>query len=303
MILLRSDGVPTYMLAVVVDDHDMGVNHVIRGDDHLNNTFRQNLIYQAMGWTVPVYAHIPLILAADGSKMSKRHGAASVEEYREMGYLPEAMRNHLLRLGWGHGDEEIISDTRALELFSLSGIHASPARFDMEKLNFFNAHYLKLADNNRLSSLTRDIMQKRNLTIDDLGVSRITAQMDELKSRAKTIVQIADESEFFVKKIPYDFDEKAKAQLTGSALLILDQLAVNFKNMEKFEATEIDKTCRNLAETATAGKLGQIMMPLRAALTGRMVSPSLPLACQIMGKDEVLARIEYAKSFALSQAL
>ena len=199
-IILRSDGTPTYMLAVGVDDHDMGVTHVIRGDDHLNNTFRQNVIYANMGWPQPTYAHLPLILGPDGAKLSKRHGAASVEEYRDLGYLPEAMRNYLLRLGWSHGDAEIIDDAQAREWFDLDHIGRSPARFDFAKLDSLNAHYLKLADNARLLDLCRPLYQARHgVEVDATASTHILACMDELKHRAKTLVQIVDESAFFAK--------------------------------------------------------------------------------------------------------
>jgi glutamyl-tRNA synthetase len=291
MIILRSDGTPVYMLAVVVDDHDMGVTHVIRGDDHLNNTFRQNLIYDAMGWDKPEYAHLPLILGADGSKMSKRHGAASVEEYRDMGYLPEAMRNYLLRLGWSHGDDEIISDAQAKEWFNLDHVVRSPARWDFDKLNFLNAHYMKEADNNRLI----DLMTKFSaLPISDVGRTRLLAAMDELKTRSSTLVALAQEASIYLKDAPFAFDEKAQKILTDEAKESLKVLLPVFESLDDFTAASIEQACRTLADSQFGGKLGKVMMPLRAALTGTDKSPSLFHAAEILGKAESCARIQAA---------
>ncbi|MFA7275902.1 MAG: glutamate--tRNA ligase [Pseudobdellovibrionaceae bacterium] len=290
-IILRSDGVPTYMLAVVVDDHDMGVTHVIRGDDHLNNTFRQNVIYEAMGWDIPIYAHLPLILGPDGAKLSKRHGATSVEEYRDMGYLPEAMRNYLMRLGWSHGDDEIMELDQAIAWFDLEGIGQSPARFDFEKLNFVNAHYLKLADNERLVNLTLDIMAKQGAALDPHTPARLLARMDELKSRAKTLVGLAEDARIFWVTGDYDWDDKAKAQLDETGKLVLQVLHDNLKTLETFTAEEVEKLCKATADYHTSGKLGKVMMPLRAALCGRTTSPSLIHAVELLGRDEVLSRL------------
>ncbi len=284
MIILRSDGTPVYMLAVVVDDHDMGVTHVIRGDDHLNNTFRQNLIYDAMGWKKPEYAHLPLILGPDGSKMSKRHGAASVEEYRDMGYLPEAMRNYLLRLGWSHGDDEIISDAQALEWFNLEHVVRSPARWDFDKLNHLNAHYIKLADDKRLLELIKPFLPAQNDT-------RILAMMPELKSRAVTLIQLAEEAAFLAKSVPLDFTPEAQKLLDADGKSALGHIAAKFETLESFTHDKIEESCRALA-TEQNLKLGKIMMPLRAALTGRDKSPSLFHAMEILGKEETLARLK-----------
>ncbi len=292
-IILRSDGVPTYMLAVVVDDHDMGVTHVIRGDDHLNNTFRQNIIYDAMKWDTPAYAHIPLILDESGGKMSKRKGAASVEEYRDMGYLPEAMVNYILKLGWGHGDDEIISREQAIEWFDLDGIVKSPARWDYNKLNFINAHYMKLADNDRLLSL---VMPFLKTTPDETGKARILKMMDELKSRHKTIVQLADEAEILIAALPLAFDEKAQGQFTDDGKAALGQIISGFNNMANFTAPEIEAFCKELSQSAFGGKLGKVMMPFRAALTGRGVSPGIPHIAEVLGKTETIRRLEAALS-------
>lgn len=290
-IILRSDGTPTYMLAVVVDDHDMGVTHVIRGDDHLNNTFRQNLIYEAMDWRLPDYAHLPMILGPDGSKLSKRHGATSVAEYANMGYLPEAMCNYLLRLGWSHGDEEIIPREQAIQWFDLEHVQKSPARFDFAKLDSINAHYIKEADNERLAGLAIAFLEKKGIKVDDVGRARLLAGMDELKSRAKTLLQIADEGAFYCKTVPYDFDEKAKANLDAA---ILQTLKDRLSGITEFTAANIEAACKDIANQNTEGKLGKVAMPLRAALTGTTVSPSIFHAAELLGKDETLNRLGFA---------
>ncbi len=290
-IILRSDGTPTYMLAVVVDDYDMGVTHVIRGDDHLNNTFRQNLIYSAMEWRLPEYAHLPLILGPDGAKLSKRHGATGVEEYANMGYLPEAMRNYLLRLGWSHGDDEIIPTEQAIEWFDLEHIGQSAARFDFAKLESVNAHYIKAADNDRLVDLVIPFLEKREIPVNATAKSRLLAGMDELKSRAKTLIQIADEGAFYARQIPYDFDEKAKGNLDGAVLTALRQTLAQTSD---FTAANIEAACKDVATTLSDGKLGKVAMPLRSALTGTTVSPSIFHAAEILGQKEVLERLDYA---------
>ncbi len=293
-IILRADGTPTYMLAVVVDDHDMGVTHVIRGDDHLNNTFRQNVIYEAMGWNIPTYAHIPLILGPDGSKLSKRHGATSVEEYRDMGYLPEAMRSYLLRLGWSHGDDDIITMDQALEWFDLDGIGRSPSRFDFDKLDHINAYYLKLADHARLVDLLADIYLKRGITVDDRGRARLLARMDELKTRSKNLGTMADDAAFLVLPIPYEFDEKAKSLLNEDGQSIVNLVIDALEKLNEFTAPVIEQSFKDLASAHAGGKLGKIMMPVRAALTGRTSSPALPAAMESMGRDDVIIRLKFA---------
>ncbi len=296
-IILRSDGTPTYMLSVVVDDHDMGVTHVIRGDDHLNNTFRQNVIYRAMEWKIPEYAHLPLILGPDGAKMSKRHGAASVEEYRDMGYLPEAMRNYLLRLGWSHGDDEIISTPKAIEWFNLEHFGQSAARFDFAKLESINTHYMKMADDKRLVDLLLSYLKARhNLDVaeDDTARARLLAGMPELKQRAKTLVQMADDGAFYARKIPYDFDEKAREQMNEDGVRIVTAVRAKFAAIDNFTATMIEEAGRAVAQELAGGKLGKVGMPLRAALTGTTVSPSVFHAAEILGKKECEARLSYA---------
>ena len=297
MIILRSDGVPTYMLAVVVDDHDMGVTHVIRGDDHLNNTHRQNLVYEAMGWDIPVYAHLPLILGPDGAKLSKRHGATSVEEYRDMGYLPEAMRNYLTRLGWAHGDDEIFSTEQAIAWFDLPGIGQAAARFDFDKLNFINAHYIKEADKTRLLDLMVPLYEKRGLTVSDVAKNRILGLMDELKNRMKTLVQGVEETEFLV-VAPTSFEDKAKANLDADGKAILATIANDLGKLSTFDSASIEAACRAIADAQRGGKLGKVMMPFRAALTGKAVSPSVPHAAEVLGLPEVLARLQRAQEAA-----
>lgn len=294
-IILRSDGTPTYLLAVVVDDHDMGVTHVIRGDDHLSNTPRQNVIYDSMGWMQPVYAHIPLILGPDGSKMSKRHGAASVEEYRDMGYLPEGMRNYLMRLGWSHGDAEIISAEQALEWFDLEHVQKSPARFDFAKLESVNAHYMKNATGERILEFAAPLYQSRHgIELNDLGRKRILAGVAELKSRAKTVLQFVDESVFYARQLPFALDAKAKEQLNPAGVKILGVVANKFSGLTPFSADAIQQACKEVAEAEAGGKLGQVAMPLRAAVAGTTVSPSIFHAAEILGRDETLVRIKAA---------
>lgn len=298
-IILRSDGTPTYMLAVVVDDHDMGVTHVLRGDDHLNNTFRQNVIYDAMGWDKPEYAHVPLILGPDGAKMSKRHGAASVEEYRDMGYLPEAMRNYLLRLGWGHGDDEIISTEQAIEWFGFEGLGKAAAKFDFAKLESLNAHYINEADSQRLIDICMPFYEQRHrITPDEQAQKRIIEGSEELKLRAKTLLQFTDESVFYAKAVPFDYDEKAAGLLDQNGKDILAALKSAFESLEEFTAEAIQNTCKAVADDKMDGKLGKVAMPLRAALTGTTVSPSVFHAAEILGRDEVYARIQAALDHA-----
>ena len=294
-IILRSDGTPTYMLSVVVDDHDMDITNVIRGDDHLNNAFRQKIIFDAMGWDVPTFAHLPLIHGPDGGKFSKRHGATSVEEYQSMGYLPEAMRNYLMRLGWSHGDDEIISTEQALKWFDLKGIGKSAARFDFEKLENLNSHYINESDTQRLIDLSMKFYEQRhNVTPDAEAQKRIIAAGDELKSRAKTLLQFVDESVFFAKISPFSFDEKASQLLDQDGLAILALLKGKLETLDDFSNDNIQSACKDVATEHKEGKLGKVAMPLRAALTGTTVSPSIFHAAEILGKNEVITRIDAA---------
>jgi glutamyl-tRNA synthetase len=285
-VLLRSDGTPTYMLAVVVDDHDMGVTHVIRGDDHLNNAFRQLAIIRAMGWPEPVYAHVPLIHGPDGAKLSKRHGALGVDSYRdEMGYLPEAVGNYLLRLGWGHGDDEIISREQAVQWFDLDHVGKSPSRFDFKKLENLNGHYIREADNQRLA----DLIAPR-LGIEGDQIDLLVRAMSELKARAHTLIQLAEGAEFLFAKRPIEADSAAKALLdeTGRALLAAAHTALSEVNDWNHDA--LDASIRAVAE-AQGAKLGKLAQPLRAALTGRTTSPGIFDVLALLGKAESLARI------------
>ncbi len=292
MILLRSDGTPTYMLAVVVDDHDMGVTHVIRGDDHLNNAFRQLSIIKAMQWEEPIYAHIPLIHGSDGAKLSKRHGALGVDAYRdEMGMLPEAVLNYLLRLGWGHGDEEIISIARAIELFDIDGVGRSPSRFDIKKLENLNGHYLREADDARLAKLVAPRVEQRlEITLSDANLSVLTQAMASLKPRAKNLNEIAEGAEFLFKNCPLDFDEKASALLDDSARALLVKTADALQPVQPWTVEAIEDVIRRVAEDAGLG-LGKVAQPLRAALTGRTVSPGIFDVLFLLGKEESLERL------------
>ncbi len=296
-IILRSDGTPTYMLSVVVDDHDMGVTHIIRGDDHLNNAFRQKIIFEAMGWNVPHFAHNPLIHGPDGAKFSKRHGAASVEEYKEMGYLPEALENYLLRLGWSHGDDEIISRQQAIEWFDLDGAGKAAANFDFKKLESLNTHYLTHADDDHLVELITPFLHSRHdisIESDDAAQARLKSGMAELKDRAKTLLQITDEAAFYAKKIPYGFDEKASGILEDGANEVLELLLRKCEEATVFDNDNIQQICKQIADDLRDGKLGKVAMPLRAALTGTTVSPSIFHAAEILGQEETLARLTYA---------
>jgi len=297
-IILRSDGTPTYMLAVVVDDHDMGITHIIRGDDHLNNMFRQKVIYDCMGWDFPAHAHIPLIHGPDGAKLSKRHGAQGVHEYEDMGYLPEALRNYLLRLGWGHGDDEIISTEQAVAWFNLENIGRAPARLDVAKLESLNAHYIQNATNERLLEAMIPFLHKRHdlmIEGDDTAQKRLLAGMDELKKRAKTLLQLTDEGAFYARKVPYGFDEKAQKMLGAEgADAILTLLHEKLEGLTSFTNSDIEGVCKVISEEASGGKLGKVAMPLRAALTGTTVSPSIFHAAEILGQDETLARLKFA---------
>ncbi|MEA3003518.1 MAG: glutamyl-tRNA synthetase [Sphingomonadales bacterium] len=292
MVLLRSDGTPTYMLAVVVDDHDMGVTHVIRGDDHLNNAFRQLGIYKAMGWPEPVYAHIPLIHGPDGAKLSKRHGALGVDAYRdELGILPEALFNYLLRLGWGHGDDEIISQSQAIQWFDLDAVGKGPSRFDMKKLENLNGHYIREASDGRLAGLIVPRLEHslgRALGGDE--IERLTAAMAELKPRAKTLDELADGAVFLFKPRPLDYDEKAEQLLAGDAPRLLARAYAALTALDEWTAPATEAAVRSVAEAA-AVKLGQVAQPLRAALTGRATSPGIFDVLVLLGREESLARI------------
>jgi glutamyl-tRNA synthetase len=290
MIILRSDGTPTYNHSVVVDDHDTGITHVIRGDDHLTNTFRQVQIYEAMGWPLPRFAHIPLIHGADGAKLSKRHGAVSALEFREQGYLPEALCNYLLRLGWGHGDDEVIDRDEAIRLFDLDGVGRAPSRMDYAKLTNLNGIYIRRADDERL---TREVLERlahrTDLALGSKAAQRIRALMPALKERAKTLIDLADSAAFLARPLPLPMGPKAASLLTPEARLMLRDLAGALAAAE-FTAPAIDAALRRYAE-ASGRKLGQVAQPLRAALTGSTASPGIDATLAALGKEEVLARL------------
>lgn len=285
-VLLRSDGTPTYMLAVVVDDHDMGVTHVIRGDDHLNNAFRQLAIIRAMGWPEPIYAHVPLIHGTDGAKLSKRHGALGVDAYRdELGLLPEAVSNYLLRLGWGHGDDEIISREQAIEWFDLAHVGKSPSRFDFKKLENLNGHYIREADDARLAELVAP-----RLGLDSGQKGLLQRAMPELKARAHDLDQLAEGARFLFSRRPLDVDEAASVLLTPESRALLSHAHKALREVE-WNHDALEQSVREVAE-AQGVKLGKLAQPLRAALTGRTTSPGIFDVLALLGKSESLARIE-----------
>ena len=284
-VLLRSDGSPTYMLAVVVDDHDMGVTHVIRGDDHLNNAFRQLAIIRAMGWPEPTYAHVPLIHGSDGAKLSKRHGALGVDSYRdELGMLPEAVANYLLRLGWGHGDEEIISRDQAIDWFDLDHVGKSPSRFDLKKLQNLNGHYIRESDDGRLADLVLPRLPA--------GADRdlLVRAMPELKARAHDLNQLAEGAAFLFADRPLEIDDPARALLDGDGRAILAEAHKALTGLAEWTQETIDAAVRKVAEDH-ALKLGKLAQPLRAALTGKTTSPGIFDVLVLLGRDESLARI------------
>ena len=291
MIILRSDGTPTYQHAVVVDDHDMAITHVIRGDDHLTNTFRQVQVYLANGWDVPHFAHVPLIHGPDGAKLSKRHGAASVTEFRDAGYLPEALCNYLLRLGWGHGDAERLNRAEAIELFDVGGIGRSPSRMDYKKLDNLNGSWLRDADDARLTQDVVDRLNARGLAGDGTR-ARIETLMPGLKDRARTLVELADSAAFLALNLPLTMDAKAAALLTAEAKAMLRDVAAALGGTD-FTAPALDAALRAFAEHS-GKKLGQVAQPIRAALTGSTTSPGIDITLAALGREEALARLHAA---------
>ena len=294
MVLLRADGTPTYMLAVVVDDHDMEISHVIRGDDHLTNTFRQYQLYKALGWEPPAFAHIPLIHGPDGAKLSKRHGALGVEAYREMGFLPEALCNYLLRLGWSHGDDEIISREQAIEWFDLDAVGRGPARFDMAKLANLNGHYIRQADDGRLTDL---VLGRLALRLDGAlsanARARILMGMRGLKERAKTIEELTENATFYAVDAPIEMDGKAEKLLDTHAKQRLGDMRSFLLNLSEWNAGVLEKSVRDYVENngPHGFKLREIAQPLRAALAGSTVSPPIFEVMEVLGREEALARM------------
>lgn len=290
-ILLRSDGTPTYMLAVVVDDHDMGVTHLIRGDDHLNNAFRQLALIRAMDWPEPVYAHIPLIHGNDGAKLSKRHGALGVEAYRDMGVLSDAMFNYLLRLGWGHGDDEIISRNQAIEWFDIDGVGKSPSRFDQKKLQNLNGQYIRDANDADLVALaTPWIEASLDTKLGDENLELLSQAMPVLKSRAKNLIELADGSLFLFKNRPLGLDERAASLLDDNARNLLKSIHADLNDLEDWTLEATEESIKAIAEAAELG-LGKLAQPMRAALTGSTSSPGIFDVLVLLGKQESLDRL------------
>ncbi|MEO1609455.1 MAG: glutamate--tRNA ligase [Pseudomonadota bacterium] len=296
LIILRSDGTPTYNLAVVVDDHDMGITHVIRGVDHLTNAARQTSIYRALGWQVPVFAHVPLIHGADGAKLSKRHGALGVESYRDMGYLPAALRNYLVRLGWSHGDAEIFSAQQMIEWFDFDGLGKSPARFDFDKLADINAHYLRHAENEEIVSHLQGVLgaieggQDKAARFAEVGWDRFIVALPVLKERATTLIELAEAGSFLIAKRPIMPDDKASRILSDEARQHLAALADHLSELDEWKHETIEKSVREFIQ-AEGLKLGKIGPAIRAALTGTTVSPPIFEMLAALGRDEALGRI------------
>jgi glutamyl-tRNA synthetase len=295
-VLLRSDGTPTYMLAVVVDDHDMGVTHVIRGDDHLNNAARQTQIYEALGWQIPVWAHIPLIHGPDGAKLSKRHGALGVEAYRAMGYPPAAMRNYLVRLGWSHGDQEIFSTEEMIRHFDLPQIGRSPARFDFAKLENLSGHYIRQSGDHELLAAVEQLLPHLDngadiaKKLDAATKQKLLLAIPVLKERAKTLVDLIDAASFIWAERPLALDDKAAALLTSDARSLLGQLSKQLSTVDPWSAEATERDVRAFAERQGL-KLGAVAQPLRAAVTGRTTSPGIFEVLEVLGRTESLARI------------
>ncbi len=295
-VILRSDGTPTYMLAVVVDDHDMGITHIIRGDDHLTNAGRQKILYDALGWPLPEMAHIPLIHGPDGAKLSKRHGALGVDAYRAMGYLPEALRNYLVRLGWSHGDDEIMSTDEMVEWFDLDGIGRGAARFDFAKLESVNAHYIREKDDAALlAMLCAELPHLPGgaafaARLDAEQLARLGAAMPLLKERAKTLVDLMERAGFLVAERPIALDDKAEALLTEEARTMLGQLIPRLEAIDNWTAPDLEGAVKGFAEGASL-KLGKVAQPLRAALTGTTTSPGIFEVLEILGRTDSLGRL------------
>ncbi len=287
MILVRSDGTPTYMLAVVVDDHDMGITHIIRGDDHLTNAFRQKQIYEAMGWHTPSFSHIPLIHGQDGAKLSKRHGALGIDAYEAMGFLPEAMRNYLVRLSWAHGDDEIFSTQQAIQWFDGSSIGKSAARFDMVKLTSVNGHYIQDSSNQRLV----DLLDAHHSGLTPLQKERMLLGMNGLKQRAKTLVELWESAQLYVWDTPVEYTEKAKSFLANKPFL--GQIWDSMSQVSDWHEPSLHEWAKAFAETHSM-KLGDVAQPIRAVLTGSTVSPSVFEVAAIIGRELTEKRFQHA---------
>ena len=289
-IILRSDNTPTYMLSVVVDDYDMDITHVIRGDDHLTNTMRQKQIYTSLSWDLPIYAHIPLIHGMDGGKLSKRHGALGVDAYSAMGYLPESMLNYLLRLGWSHGDKEIISREEAIKLFNLEAIGRSSAKFDLDRLSSLNAIYINQTSNNELALIVKDIFQKKDVVVDDKKLLLLKNGMNGLKTRARTLNELAEMCSFYLEEAPISLDEKSKKVLNSDTIKLLKNYHEHLSKLEIWKQNNIEENIKLFCE-ANNLNLGKLAQPLRAATTGKSVSPGLYELMEVLGKMETLSRL------------
>ncbi|WP_240609541.1 glutamate--tRNA ligase [Phenylobacterium deserti] len=296
LIILRSDGTPTYNLAVVVDDHDMGVTHVIRGDDHLANAARQTLIYQGMDWATPTWAHLPLIHGPDGAKLSKRHGAQAVSEFDDMGYLPEAMRNYLAKLGWGHGDDEIFSDEQAIAWFDIKDVVGAPARLDWAKLNHLNNHYIRQADSARLTGLVVQILKSRDVQVREADLAVIERAIPLVRDGAKTTLELADAVLFVLKRRPVELPEKARGMLTDETKARLSRLRDAVAE-EAWEIPALEARIRDFAESEGVG-IGKFGPALRAVLSGGAPAPDLASTFVALGRDESLGRMDDALSQA-----
>ncbi len=295
MVLLRADGTPTYMLAVVVDDHDMGISDIIRGDDHLVNAARQFQLFRALDWPLPTFAHLPLIHGADGAKLSKRHGALSVEAYSDAGFLPEAMRNYLLRLGWSHGDDEIIPTDQAIAWFGLEAVGRAPARFDHDKLLNLNGHYLRETGIDHLAALVAARLQNDLGPLEPAARERLHKGMTGLAPRAKNLVELSDKARFYVSERPLSLDHKAARQLDSGGRELVTRLADRLNGLKTWNADTVEKIVRGFAESEGVG-LGKVAQPLRAALTGSTISPGIFEILAVLGREESLGRMEDVKN-------
>ncbi len=295
LILLRTDGTPTYNLAVVVDDHDMGITHVIRGDDHLNNAARQTLIYQGLGWDVPVWAHLPLIHGPDGAKLSKRHGAQSVTDFEAMGYLPETMRNYLAKLGWGHGDDEIFSDEQAIAWFDIKDVVSAPARLDWAKLNHLNNHYIRQAEPVRLATLVENVLASRDWPLEAGDIAVIERTIPFVRDGAKTILELADAVVFALKRRPLELPEKAQAAMTEEMLGRLSRLREALGALPHWDVPDLEAAIRAFAEREGVG-IGKFGPQLRAVLSGGAPAPDLAGTMVALTRQESLARLDDALS-------
>lgn len=291
MVLLRADGTPTYMLAVVVDDHDMEISHIIRGNDHLNNAFRQYQIYSHMGWDLPAFAHIPLIHGPDGKKLSKRHGALGVDAYRDMGYLPESLRNYLTRLGWSHGDDEIFNTKQAIEWFNLDSVVKSPARFDFDKLDNLNGEYISQSEPEYLFNLIQDNVESQiNHTMSEIERSRLMAAIPSLKERAKRLPDLVESAVIFTDSKPLEMTEKATKALEGDAGAMLSRVASELTTLKEWKSDPLKETIKAFCDKEGL-KMGKVMQPLRAALTGGKPSGDLVEIMLILGRRETAQRL------------